>query len=79
MITVTLHEIQRDVAGYLQRVQAGETIIVVEAGQLPIEIKPTLVTRTRRLHESSLSGDINLFYDEESDEEIDGGFYRWYD
>lgn len=40
MITVTINDIERDLAGYLLRVQSGETLIVVEAGQPIAEIKP---------------------------------------
>ncbi len=42
MTTITVDEIQQDPAAYLQRVKAGETLLVVEA-DLPIaEIKPVL-------------------------------------
>lgn len=40
MVTVTVDEIQRDLAGYLRRVEAGETIIVVRADKPLAEIKP---------------------------------------
>lgn len=40
MTTVNLSEIERDLAGYLRRVQAGETLLVVEADQPLAEIKP---------------------------------------
>jgi len=40
MITVTLEDIQRDIAGYLHRVQSGETLIVTEANSPLVEIKP---------------------------------------
>ena len=40
MITVTIDEMQRDPAGYLRRVEAGESLILVR-GEIPVaEIKP---------------------------------------
>jgi prevent-host-death family protein len=40
MIQVSVEEIQRDLAAYLQRVEAGETVVIVRAGQPVAEIKP---------------------------------------
>ncbi len=40
MVTVNIDEMQRDLAGYLRRVQAGETLLVLEADQPLAEIKP---------------------------------------
>lgn len=40
MTTITLDEIQRDLVGYLHRVQAGETLLIVQADQPIAEIKP---------------------------------------
>jgi prevent-host-death family protein len=40
MATITLHEIQQDVVGYLERVRSGETLVVTEKGQPLAEIKP---------------------------------------
>jgi antitoxin (DNA-binding transcriptional repressor) of toxin-antitoxin stability system len=40
MTAVTLEEIQRDLKGYLERVHAGETLIVLQADQPLAEIKP---------------------------------------
>jgi antitoxin (DNA-binding transcriptional repressor) of toxin-antitoxin stability system len=40
MITVTVDEVQRDLAGYLERVKAGETLVVLDANQPIAEIKP---------------------------------------
>lgn len=40
MTAVTLEEIQRDLKGYLDRVHAGETLIVLQADQPLAEIKP---------------------------------------
>ena len=40
MTTVNISDVERDLAGYLRRVQAGETLLVVEADQPLAEIKP---------------------------------------
>ena len=40
MITITIDEIQENLLGYLQRVKAGETLLVVDADQPVAEIKP---------------------------------------
>jgi prevent-host-death family protein len=40
MVQVSLEEIQQDLAAYLQRVEAGETVVIVRAGQPVAEIKP---------------------------------------
>ena len=40
MTTVNLSDMERDLAGYPHRVQAGETLLVVEADQMLAEIKP---------------------------------------
>jgi len=40
MVTVNIDDIQRDLVGYLHRVQAGETILVMEANLPLAEIKP---------------------------------------
>jgi prevent-host-death family protein len=42
MIWVTVDEIERDLPGYLKQVQAGETVIVTQAGTPVAEIKPPL-------------------------------------
>jgi antitoxin (DNA-binding transcriptional repressor) of toxin-antitoxin stability system len=42
MTAVTLEEIQRDLKGYLERVHAGETLIVLQADQPLAEIKPVV-------------------------------------
>ena len=43
MIQVNAEEIQRDLSAYLQRVEAGETVIIVRAGQPVAEVKPVIV------------------------------------
>ena len=40
MITVSIEEMQRDLRGYLHRVEAGETITIVQADQPVAELKP---------------------------------------
>ncbi|MCS6936856.1 MAG: type II toxin-antitoxin system Phd/YefM family antitoxin [Candidatus Bipolaricaulota bacterium] len=48
MIIITIDEIQRDVKSYLQRVKAGETLVILEANRPVAEIKPIIA------HEDSL-------------------------
>jgi antitoxin (DNA-binding transcriptional repressor) of toxin-antitoxin stability system len=40
IVQVSVEDIERDLAAYLQRVEAGETVIIVRAGQLVAEMKP---------------------------------------
>jgi antitoxin (DNA-binding transcriptional repressor) of toxin-antitoxin stability system len=40
MVTISIDDIQRDLVGYLHRVRAGETLLVLEADQPLAEIKP---------------------------------------
>lgn len=40
MITVTIEDIQRDIVGYLHRVQSGESLLVMEANSPLVEITP---------------------------------------
>lgn len=40
MVQVSIDDIARDVLAYLQRVEAGETLVIVKAGQPVAEIKP---------------------------------------
>jgi prevent-host-death family protein len=40
MVQVSVEDIQRDLAAYLQRVEAGETVVIVRAGQPVAEMKP---------------------------------------
>lgn len=49
MITATIDDIKQDLAGYLLRVQAGETVVIVEADQPIAEIKSP---DTQKLSES---------------------------
>jgi prevent-host-death family protein len=40
MITISIDDMQRDLIGYLRRVQAGETLIITQADKPLAEIKP---------------------------------------
>lgn len=42
MNTISVDEIQGDLTGCLQRVQAGETLLIMQFGQPVAEIKPVL-------------------------------------
>jgi len=46
MMEVSLEEIKRDPAVYLQRVEAGETLVVLRAGQPVVEMKPVRAEMT---------------------------------
>jgi antitoxin (DNA-binding transcriptional repressor) of toxin-antitoxin stability system len=49
MLQVSVEEIQRDLAAYLQRVEAGETVVIIRAGQAVAEMKPVMPgTKTLR-------------------------------
>lgn len=40
MTTITTDDIRRNLMGYLQRVKAGETLVVMEGNEPVVEIKP---------------------------------------
>ena len=40
MVAVSVDEIKRDLLTYLQRVEAGETLVIVQAGKPLAELKP---------------------------------------
>jgi prevent-host-death family protein len=40
MTTISIDDMQRDLIGYLRRVQAGETLIITQANEPLAEIKP---------------------------------------
>jgi prevent-host-death family protein len=42
MAQVSIDDIQRDLATYLQRVEAGETLVIVRAGKPVAEVKPVV-------------------------------------
>jgi prevent-host-death family protein len=43
MVQVSVEELQRDLTMYLQRVEAGETVVIVRAGQPVAEMKPVVL------------------------------------
>ena len=45
MTTINIQDMERDLAGYLRRVQAGETLLVLDAEQPLAEIKPPTITK----------------------------------
>lgn len=42
MAQISLDDIQRDLPTYLQRVEAGETLVIIRAGKSIAEIKPVV-------------------------------------
>ena len=48
MVQVSVEEIQRNLFTYLQRVEAGETVVIVRAGKPVAEVKP-IVSRAKTL------------------------------
>jgi antitoxin (DNA-binding transcriptional repressor) of toxin-antitoxin stability system len=48
MAQVSVEEIQQDLPAYIQRVEDGETIIIIRAGKPVAEVKP-LLSRTENL------------------------------
>ncbi|MGE4096146.1 MAG: type II toxin-antitoxin system Phd/YefM family antitoxin [Candidatus Binatia bacterium] len=42
MIQVNLEDIQQDLSTYLQRVEAGETLVILRAGKPVAEVKPVV-------------------------------------
>ena len=40
MTNISIEEIQRDFMGYLRRVQAGETLVILQADKPVAELKP---------------------------------------
>jgi prevent-host-death family protein len=47
MVTISIDDMQRDLIGYLRRVQAGETLIITQANEPLVEIKPVSKTTDR--------------------------------
>jgi antitoxin (DNA-binding transcriptional repressor) of toxin-antitoxin stability system len=47
MTVVTLEELQDDLSGFLERVQAGETFLVVRADEQVAEIRPVASVRSK--------------------------------
>lgn len=42
MAQVSIEDVQRDLSTYLQRVEAGETLLIVRAGKPIAEVKPVV-------------------------------------
>ncbi len=49
MTTITIDQIQHDFLGYLRRVQAGETLVIVQIDKPVAEIKPITTSHTQQL------------------------------
>jgi antitoxin (DNA-binding transcriptional repressor) of toxin-antitoxin stability system len=78
MPTIQIDEIQRDVLGYLRRVQSGETLIILEADTPIAEIKPVTTSQTQKLRPFGLcAGEFRVpdDFDEPLPEEIIKEFY----
>jgi prevent-host-death family protein len=43
MVQISIDEMKRDLPAYMQRVEAGETLVIVKAGKPVAEIKPAPV------------------------------------
>lgn len=48
MTTISIDDIQQDLTGYFERVQAGETLLITQAGQPVAEISPIKSAETNR-------------------------------
>jgi prevent-host-death family protein len=48
LVQVSVDEIKQDLPAYLQRVEAGETLVIVKAGKPMAEIKPFSATKPLR-------------------------------
>jgi len=44
MVQVSVEEIQRNLSAYLQRVEAGETLVILRAGHPVAEMKPIMTS-----------------------------------
>ena len=42
MAQVTIEDVQQDFSTYLQRVEAGETLVIIRAGKPVAEVKPVV-------------------------------------
>ena len=72
MTTVSIAEIQRDLRGYLRRVKAGETLLIVQAEQPIAELKPVSGNIRKRRPFGLCKGEFHLpdDFDEPLPEEI---------
>jgi antitoxin (DNA-binding transcriptional repressor) of toxin-antitoxin stability system len=60
MTTVTIDEMQQDLAAYIHRVADGETIVVLEKDRPLAEIKPVSTPRSGRRPIGLCKGAINV-------------------
>lgn len=49
MVQVSVDEIKQDLLAYLQRVEAGETLVIVRAGKPLAELRPFVSMTTKSL------------------------------
>jgi antitoxin (DNA-binding transcriptional repressor) of toxin-antitoxin stability system len=52
MVTITVDELQHDVLHFMQLVEAGETLLIIQAGAPVAELRPIVreIEAPRRLH-----------------------------
>ncbi len=77
MTTITIDEIQHDFLGYLRRVQAGETLVIVQVDKPVAEIKPITTSLTQQLRPFGLcAGEFRVpdDFDDPLPEEVTGQF-----
>jgi len=48
MIEINIEEIQSEILGYLRRVEAGETLVIVRANQAVAELRPISIPQELR-------------------------------
>jgi antitoxin (DNA-binding transcriptional repressor) of toxin-antitoxin stability system len=60
MVRVSVEEIQQDFAAYLQRVEAGETLVIERAGQPVAEVKPAAAPGTMLRPFGLCAGDFTV-------------------
>jgi antitoxin (DNA-binding transcriptional repressor) of toxin-antitoxin stability system len=60
MIWIHVDEMNRDLAGYRKRVEAGETVVILHAGKPVAEMKPTTLNATALRPIGLAAGDFVL-------------------
>ncbi len=63
MITISLDEIQRDLPGYLKRVSAGETVLIVQGDTPVAELKPVTPTALQQRPFGLCAGESTVLND----------------
>jgi len=58
MTQVNIEDVQRDLPSYLQRVEAGETLVIVREGKPVAEVKP-IAARVEALRPFGLCGRVH--------------------